>query len=261
MHESIQITLSHLSEEIDFFLIIFLLIAAVASYVQTVTGFAFGLIMVGAVTGFDLAPIEFTAAVVSFSGLANALIALHGSRQEIRGAQASAVLAGLLPAMLGGMLLLSYLSRNAESQLKLILGITILAGGIFLMLKPSPYNKPSSSLSYILAGVVGGIFGGLFSVPGPPIVYHLYRQPITLLQIKTTLLIIFGSASLARICFVALQDGFDHKTLITSLLTIPLVITGGLLGRFFPPPFSDATMRRSAFLLLSTMGMVLVLTH
>lgn len=239
----------------------FLMIAALASYVQTVTGFAFGLIMVGAVTGLDLAPIEFTAVVVSFSALTSALIALHGARQDVCWSLAGAILTGLLPAMLAGVLLLGYLSENSAAQLKLILGLSILAGGIFLILKPAPYRRPSRTWSYLSAGIVGGFFGGLFSVSGPPIVYHLYRQPIALLQIKTTLLVIFGSASLGRVVFVGIQGRLDEDILITSLLAIPLVIGASLLGRRFPPPLTDSAMRRGAFVLLSTMGLALVLTH
>ena len=238
---------------------LFLAIAAVASYVQTVTGFAFGLIMVGTVTGLNLAPIEFTAVVVSFCALTSALIALKGAHQGIQFSLSGATLLGLFPAMLAGVLLLEYLSQEAASQLKLILGLTILAGGIFLMLKPAPYSKPSASYSYTLAGIVGGFFGGLFSVSGPPIVYHIYRQPVALQQIKMTLLVIFGSASLIRICIVGIQGDLEHQILFTSALAAPLVVAASLLGKYFPPPLSDRAMRRGAFLLLSMMGTTLVL--
>ena len=241
-------------------LAVFVLIAAVASYIQTITGFAFGLIMVGAVTGLNLAPIEFTAVVVGFCSLISALIALRGAKHGIQWSIAWPVLIGLAPALLGGLLLLGLLSQNATAYLRLLLGVTILAGGVFLMLKPSPYEKSSASWSYALVGGIGGLFGGLFSVSGPPIVYHLYRQPIALVQIKTTLLMIFGGATLARIVLVGVQGGINSHILITSALAMPVVIGATVLGKRFPPSLSDQALRRGAFLLLSAMGIVLIIT-
>ena len=64
-------------------LIYFLIAVALGSYVQTVTGFAIGLIVMGTVTTFDLAPIPFSAIVVCFLVFWNGLIALRRNHATV----------------------------------------------------------------------------------------------------------------------------------------------------------------------------------
>ncbi|MFP5506194.1 MAG: sulfite exporter TauE/SafE family protein, partial [Gammaproteobacteria bacterium] len=52
-------------------LLLFILIAGLGSFVQALSGFALGLIVLGSVTLLQLAPIPFTAAVISMISLAN----------------------------------------------------------------------------------------------------------------------------------------------------------------------------------------------
>ncbi len=245
--------------ELDY-LALFVAIAALASYVQAVTGFAFGLIMVSVTTIAGIAPVQFTAAFVSFSALAGALISIRGNVGEIRWDVARATLAGLLPATLAGFWLLSYLSSNHAAYLQLILGLTILAGGGLLMLNPALYPQDSRQYSFVLAGIAGGLMGGAFSVPGPPVVYHLYRQPVAIASIKVTLLIVLSAVYLLRIIMLGFDDSVGNEALMISLLVFPVVLGGTLLGRYYPPPISDQMLRRSAFVLLSVMGSAMIAT-
>ena len=57
--------------------ILFLVIVVLGALVQTLTGFAMGLIIMVGVALFNIADIAFTAAVVSFISLTNAGIALR----------------------------------------------------------------------------------------------------------------------------------------------------------------------------------------
>ncbi len=236
----------------------FLIVAMVASYIQTVTGFAFGLILVGAASALDLVSIGFAAIVVSFTSLVNVLVALRGSRDGIQWPLARSILLGLIPALVVGVVILDHLSSSTTEGLRVLLGMTILSGGLLLMMKPHPYPKVSKPWSFIATGAVGGITGGLFSVSGPPIVFHLYRQPIILYHLKTTLLMVFGVSTCLRIILVGLQGQISSEILLTSGLAAPLVMIATLAGKRYPPPLSDLTIRRFCFLLLAGMGISLI---
>lgn len=236
---------------------VFAFVAAIASYVQAVTGFAFGLIMVGICSIFGLAPIELTAAFVSFSAFASALISMRGTTGDIHRPIALAVMLGSLPATLLGFYGLGYLSDNYAELLKRILGITILCAGVLLIFNPSRYLKVSRKPSFVLCGLIGGLMGGAFSVPGPPIVYHIYRQPIPVATIKATLLLIFSSAYLLRVLMFFVDDAPHGDVLKITLLSFPAVLIGTLIGKHLPPALSDQTIRRCAFLLLSGMGLTM----
>lgn len=96
-------------------------------------------------------------------------------------------------------------------------------------------------------------------MPGPPIVYHLYRQPIPIATIKASLLLIFSSAFLMRILMFLLDDAHSQEVIKISIFSFPAVLIGTLIGKHLPPALSDQNIRRCAFLLLSGMGMTMFL--
>ena len=239
----------------------FLLLLAVGAYVQTVTGFALGLVVMGAVTVFGLAPIAFSAVIVSISSLSNALLALRGDRQHVHWPTVLISLAALLPAMVGGIALLTQLSGSSVHTLRLVLGGFILVSGVLLMLKPHPRPQLAGAVPTFIAGAFAGLFGGLFSTAGPPLVYHLYRQPLTVRVIRASLLAVFAVATTWRVAVVAVAGEISREMLWISLLALPMVLGSTALARRFRPPLSDLTMRRLAFGLLMLLGLLLVLSN
>jgi uncharacterized membrane protein YfcA len=240
-------------------LIFFLIAVALGSYVQTVNGFAIGLIVMGTVTTFDLAPIPFSAIVVCFLAFWNGLVALRRNHAAVDWKITRLVLIGAMPAMVGGVYLLNYLSQSTTSTIKLALGVVVIVGGCLLMLKPNVRKDLEPSWNFLLSGFAVGSIGGLFSTGGPPLVYHLYRQPISTNVIRTTLLAIFLISSLARIVIVGVQGQLNMEVVRYSLFSIPVVTLFTLIGIRYPPPLSDKNRRRFAFSLLIVIGGSLVM--
>lgn len=238
----------------------FVLIVAIGTYVQTVTGFALGLIVMGAVTLLDIAPVAFSAVVVSVTSLVNIALALRKNHHHIARREMLYASLGMIPALLLGLLLLDLLSGEATRTLKTLLGVFILIGGTLLMLKPQPRLAPSSRLMDFNMGFLGGFFGGLFSTAGPPLVYHLYRQPYTIDMIRSTLLAIFGLITLLRNGYVIAVGDFTLDMLIVSLWCLPAVWLATLAGQKFAPPLPEQGMRRLAFTLLAALGLTLILS-
>ncbi|WP_315980327.1 TSUP family transporter [Aliamphritea spongicola] len=118
-------------------------IIAFATYVQTVTGFALGMIVMGTVTAINLVPIAFTAVVISAVTLINGLFALKGNLKAVDWRKVMLTTAGILPGVIAGLILLDYMSEEFSELLQLLLGITIILGGLMIMLKPQPLeNRP-----------------------------------------------------------------------------------------------------------------------
>jgi len=239
-------------------LIPFMLVVAFATYVQTVTGFALGMIVLGCVAQFDLASIAFTSVIISLLMLANGPIALRGNLDALDHPALGYSLLGLFPALIAGVLLLNYLSSEFTQLLQVILGITIICGGLFILLKPEPLAQRSGNGAFSVAGFAAGIFGGLFSIAGPPLVYQFYRQPISLRSIRLCLLAIFLVMNIGRLLVLAVQGALEFEMFYTALFCIPVVAAFTVLGKRYPPPFSDNTMRRLAFALLILIGCSLV---
>lgn len=236
----------------------FMAILAIATYVQTVTGFALGMILIGAVTMFGLVPIAFTSVIVSAVSIFNCCFVLKGEYRTFDYSLVAKTCVGILPGLLIGLYLLDYMSAAFGELLQLLLGLTIIITGVMIVLKPEPFDSGSKGWAFGLAGVASGLLSGLFSMGGPALVYLYYRQPIPLKTIRLSLICVFFLCAVSRITIVGFQGGLSWDMLLWSLLCIPVVMTFSLLGKRFPPPLSESNMRRVAFTLLIVIGLGLI---
>ena len=238
----------------------FMAIIAVATYVQSVAGFALGMIVMGTVTTFNLVPIAFTSVVISFVTLINSIFILKGSIQQLNRRLILLTVAGMLPGLIIGLTLLEFLSSEYNQMLQNILGIAIIGAGISMIVK-SPHKDRQQSCEgmFFGAGIASGILTGLFSMGGPPLVYIFYRQPFTLNLIRLYLLSIFFVSSICRITMVGIQGGLTSDMLLFALICIPVVLGVSWIARRYPPPISLDTMRKIAFCMLMVIGVSLLI--
>lgn len=240
-------------------IIALLVVIAVGTYFQTVTGFGLGMIVMGVSSGFDLVSVPFIATVVSFVTLMNSAVALPGKLHHINWPVARAVLLGVLPSILVGVLLLDYLSAQFSRLLQFMLGAAIIYSGLVFAFRASQLKKLSSLGSFFISGFFSGLFGGLFGMAGPPVIFHFYRQPMELIVVRNMLLV-FATTAATRTAFVMAQGAMDSSTFVISGLAVPLVAAMTMLGRRYPPPVSPKTMRRIAYIVLIFIGVGLVTT-
>ncbi|HEY5789537.1 MAG TPA: TSUP family transporter [Gammaproteobacteria bacterium] len=236
---------------------LFLAVVALGAWLQTVTGFALALTVLGAVTQLQLAPLPLTAIVVSLLGLASSLVALAGHHRAIRWRLLLPILAGMLPTVTLGVWLLGHLQADGTDTLRRILGLFILGGGVLLLLSPRTRPRPAAARTGVLAGLLGGLFGGLFAAPTPPVVFHLYREPAAIEGVRATLFaVIIGGVTL-RMSSVAGLTGVSPEVLRVVLFALPATLAGSLLGRVLSPRLSERVQRRVALLLLTLLGLPL----
>nr|WP_298414613.1 sulfite exporter TauE/SafE family protein [uncultured Halomonas sp.] len=232
----------------------FLAVTALAGYFQTVTGFGLGMIVIGLTSSLGIASVATVAAVVSLQMVVNSAVALPGKLQHVHWPAVRAVIIGLLPAIVGGVLLLDYLSASASNLLQLALGCLILYGGASMLLQPSRQMSLSSSTSFFVSGVLSGLCGGLFATPGPPLIYQCYRQPLPLIGISSMLILFFSLTSLVRTLFISFQGQLDTEILVLAAWSIPVIAVTTYIGRRFPPALSAQVMQRVAMLTLIGLG-------
>ncbi|PDT39719.1 MULTISPECIES: sulfite exporter TauE/SafE family protein [Sinorhizobium] len=234
-----------------------LTLAAVAAYVQTLTGFAFGLIMMGGVGLTGMLGLPDAAVLVSCLTFINAAQVLLKGWRDIAVREFVPVLISSMIALFAGYWLLGVLAVASINWLKLVLGVVIIASSIQLALKPAPLAKPSSTPSFIFFGAIAGLMGGLFSTGGPPLVYHLYRQPLPPVAIRETLVAVFAVNAVIRLGVVASAGHMPAAGFWWGLLAIPVVMALTLAAKRWPPPISNLAMRRVAFVLLLLSGLSL----
>ena len=235
--------------------VLFLAIVFVGSYVQSVTGFAMGMIIVALVGGLRLLDIPTLAATVSLLTIINVLIALRGHWHEIHRHLITWIALGQVPAIFVGFMLLQYLDAQWKPVLELILGAFITAGGLSMLIKPHPWPQVTGRLGTWATGVMGGIVGGLFSASGPVLGWFGYNQPLPVAAIRATLLACFVLTTSTRTVFVVGHGDMTQEILLMAGAGLPVVLIGTLLGRYYPPSTDPEGLKRLAYGLLLTSGL------
>lgn len=238
--------------------LVFLSAVFVGSYVQSVAGFALGMIVIAVAGASGTVPLPVLTAAASLISLLNVVLALIGHTHAIHRRIFLWLALGQMPAIALGVWLLDWLDRDARWVLELLLGGFITLGSLSMMLKPRPLARESPSWSCFGAGLAGGVVGGLFSASGPIMGWFNYRQPLELAVIRATLLCSFALTTSTRTVVVGLQGGLTAEVLLLSATAIPLVLAGTWLGRELPPPVSETALKRMAFGLLLVMGLSLL---
>ncbi|MFQ6685868.1 sulfite exporter TauE/SafE family protein, partial [Bordetella pertussis] len=107
--------------------VLFLACVALATYAQTMTGFAFGLVLLGLTGLLAVAPLPDMANTVSILTLVNALVVIDRARPQVDWTLVRPALVSSLAGVALGVFMLDWISGSAAVLLQWLLGLTILA--------------------------------------------------------------------------------------------------------------------------------------
>lgn len=238
-------------------LVVFLFVAGLSAYVQTITGFAFGLIMMGAIAMLDLLPLADAAAVVGALTLVNAAQMVAKGWRHVAWRQWRIVVAFSLPTVVVGFELLHWLAAERLDALRLMLAGVIVVASVQIVKAPKAGATLPGGASFAAAGVASGLLGGLFSTGGPPVIYRFYTSPLPLPTIRETLVAIFALNASLRLALVIGAGPRPPMSAWTGLLAIPVVMAATAAARRWPPPLSPQKLRLVAAMLLAASGVAL----
>ncbi len=229
-----------------------LAVVAVSAYVQTLTGFAFGLLTIGGVGLLGLMSLPDAAVLVGLLTLVNAAQVLRRGWRQVALPELLLIMAAGIPGLALGYGLLEWLAGTRLELLRVVLGAVVVLSSLQLGGTPERRDRRSGRLSFLLAGAAGGLMGGLFSTAGPPLVFHLYRQPMPLAMIRETLVTVFMLNAVVRLGLVA-AHGMPMPAVWAAALAAPAVMAATYAARRWPPPLPASALRAlvGALLLLS----------
>jgi hypothetical protein len=237
---------------------LFLMFVALAAYAQNLTGFALALILLGLVGATDLVPLPDTVNAMTVMTLTNACTFLYRRWPVQLERSLLPAVAASIPGTIAGMVLMSWLAGAAYEVLRLLLGLSIVLCALLLWRAAKPLKAVSSRGAFVLAGGISGLLGGMFSASGPPLVYLMYRQPLTHARIQESLILFFGVGSLLRLAIVIVAGRFSMHAVGLTAEAIPVVfaVTAFAAGR--PPPLSLGLLRAVVCGLLVVTGAGLI---
>ncbi|WBY01074.1 TSUP family transporter [Ramlibacter tataouinensis] len=240
--------------------VMFLACAAVASLLQNLTAFAFGLVLLGGVELFGIVPLADAANASMVLALVNCLAFFWGDKQPLPWHQVRHVLWAGSIGVAAGLALQVWLSANAAQWFRLLLGVTVILSAANLLLARTVRPEPSPPRTFAFFGALSGLLGGLFATSGPPIVYHMLRQPFDPLQIRRCLALIFAVNNGFRLLLVAGTGRFSQLSLLLCCVALPVALLVTVLCRRYPISIPRSRLAWMTSALLCVAGASLVLS-
>lgn len=234
---------------------------AFATYVQSLTGFAFSLLFLGLISTFDLVPLEEATNAISVITLIQTAAFFRTHPLESCWRRIRPAIAPSAIGVVVGTALLVWLSGDAMYLLKYALGAVIVVTALSMLGNPTPWPKASTAGVFRITGLVSGLLGGLFSTPGPPLVYLLYRQPMAQLVVHQCLFLLFAIIQTVRLTFMLITGSFTWRSLLYILLSLPVIWLVHRTHRRFPMRLSAVATSRLAALLLMMAGAGLIYSN
>lgn len=238
----------------------FLLCVVAATVVQNLTGFALGLVLLGLVELLQLVPIAEASNASMVLSLVNAIAFFRAERSAPPWRMMRPALLGSLPGVVLGVALLAWLSLNATLWLRLLLGIAVLGSAVVLGRQQDARRQVSPPAAFATAGFLAGLLGGLFSTSGPPIVYHLYRQPFDAATVRRALVLVFSVNASLRMVLVAASGHLALRSLVLSAIAVPVVMVVTHLSVRYPLPIRGRALNLAAAALLALTGVTLAIS-
>ncbi len=233
---------------------LFLGCVAAAAYVQNLTGFALGLVLLGLAGLSHAAPLTDVTNVASVLTLVNAAAMFGAARPSLDRRVMVPTLAASLLGVAAGVALLNWLSDNAVAVLRLLLGVVIVGCAAVLLLDAPRRSQPSPRRTFAAFGLLSGVLGGLFATAGPPLVFHFYRQPMPLRAIRESLVAVFTLTALVRLALMLAAGRIGADAVRLSLEAAPLVLLMSWRMARRPPGWDPRLVRVLACALLGVIG-------
>ena len=232
-----------------------------ATLLQTLSGFGFGLMVVSSFTLFNILPLTATTFVVCFLSLFNSVSLVARNIDHINKRAFTLLLVSGIPFMAVGYALLEYLSAGMTTWLNLLLGVAILSCCGLLLVKRKQATPSERAYGFSIAGALGGLLGGLFSTFGPPVVFQCYRQAWSINEIRFTLLAVFSVTSLIRLAIVPLGTLPSSEVVISALCAVPVILVFTRIGRLLAVRVPAAAVRLLALTMLAMSGVTLIVQN
>ncbi|MBN1838368.1 MAG: sulfite exporter TauE/SafE family protein [Spirochaetales bacterium] len=207
-------------------LLVLSLLSLAGSFVLGVTGFGFGVVLMGLfplVIGFKAASV-----LVACVGLPVVLYLLIPLGKHIEWKALLRLAAGLL---VGTPLGVWVLIRVSERYLTIALGVLLILYLAYDRLSRVRTNHQLPRFVGYLAGLIGGTFGGAFNTNGPPAVAYLSSLRLEKHAAQATIVAYIAIAALYKVGFLIYRGMISRQVLLHTLVLVGPAFGGMFLGR------------------------------
>ncbi len=194
----------------------------VASFVQALSGFGFGLLAMPLMT---LAISPTTAVVVST--LVGVLVTTWQSWFLRRDADRPVVKRMAIGAYLGMPLGLVVLNTVSDNALRFALGVAVLVAVVLLALD---VRIRAGRTSDAVAGFTSGVLNTSLSTNGPPLVFVLQARRLDAATFRATIVAVFALSNVFAVTLFVATGKVNRDGVVAALLAAPALLAAQLIG-------------------------------
>lgn len=233
-------------------IVILILIVLIASTLQTSTGYGFSII--GTPFLLMLYPAHMAIQMNIILSICLSAFMIFKIRNEVDKALLMRLIKGSILGLVFGIFVYLYLDIQL---LKMTVGVIILILTILLIFKLTINRSRNKDF---LTGGVSGVLTTSIGVPGPPLLLYFSGAGIDKTTLRSTTLAYYLFVYFASLVMQISFGGTSKETWVFSLLAIPPLFAGIVLGQFLFKWISQYIFLMIIYIILIFTGIYLIIT-
>jgi uncharacterized membrane protein YfcA len=162
----------------------------------------------------------------------------------------------ILSTLVGIPIGLFFLKVAPEGVVKAMLGVVLVAFGLYSLVRPNLPTLGSEKLSYVF-GFVAGILGGAYNTNGPPVVIYGALRDWSPESFRATLQGYFFPTGAMILVSHGLAGLWTPRVLRLYIYALPVIVTAALLGGRVNRMISSGQFNRIVYGFLVLVGVLL----
>ncbi|MBO5225717.1 MAG: sulfite exporter TauE/SafE family protein [Parabacteroides sp.] len=231
------------------------LLSIIASFIQRVSGFGFGIFVMMFFPFFLPSYGESLTLSGLLAGTTALLIAVRDWRYICWRLMGIIILFNVIASFVA----IEYMSSLGNETLKRCLGIVLVLISLYFLFYEGKLNLLFRSKSaQVIIGTISGVMGGMLAMPGPPVVLYCIgviedkQRYITTLQAFSVIFNIFYTLFRARVGF------FGENTLLWWGIGLIGLVIGAWLGSLCFERISRILLKRIVYIIMLISGVVAI---
>jgi uncharacterized membrane protein YfcA len=241
--------------EETYMLILIALVTVLASYVQGVTGFGFGIVAMIFLPAFLLyTEANVLSAVLSTVTSALLLISTY------KNVHWKNLIFPLIGSFFANYFSITFV-KGAENQvLTFLLGIALFLLSVYFFFFSNKIKIRPTWYSGLIAGTISGVLSGLFSIGGPPVVIYYMQSEETTDDYLATISAYFVFSGMISIAMKAFNGFITANVLWGIAVGLLAMLFGAFTAKHTRDKLNPQTIQKSVYAVMAVSGLINIFT-
>lgn len=226
-----------------------------ASFVQSVTGFGFGIVAMI----FLPSLLSYTEAN-ALSSILSTITSLIVVMVTYKNVNWKNLIFTLFGSLVANYFAVNFMKTTANETLILLLGIALFLLSIFFFFFSDKVKIRPTWYAGLIAGLISGVMGGLFAIGGPPVVIYYMQSEENSDKYLATISAYFVFSGIITVALKAISGFITTNVLIGFAIGVIGMMLGSLLGKSTRNKANSKMIKKAVYGVMAVSGIINVIT-